>query len=208
MGFLFPADQVTAAYTELRERVVVLLRSVDPTCASRRVPHCPAWTVGDLVAHMVGVPDDILNGRLEGVASDAWTQAQVDRRRGMTLVALADEYEAGAPSFDTVLPMIPEPVNSQVVMDAVTHEHDLRFALDSDGARDSLAVRVGVGWLLDMVEGHDPALAARLVGSGIPEWDLLRSLGGRRSAAQMDALGLDGAAIVSRLAGTPLRPPS
>ena len=207
MGYLLSDEQATTAYRETRSRLIDLLRVTDESANGRRVPHCPAWTVGDLVAHIIGVPDDIVNGRLEGVTTDEWTQAQVARHGGRSLRELADALEAGAAGFDNVLPSMPPPVNSQVVMDTVTHEHDLRFALDQDGARDSLAVHVAVGWLLNMVDGHDPVMAASLASSGIEPWELLRSLGGRRSAAQMNAVGIDGAAVIAMLAGGPLRPP-
>ena len=114
-----PAD-VAAAYAGLRARVGELVRSVPESHGDRPVPHCPVWTVRELLAHMVGVPEDILAGRLEGVASEAWTQAQVDRHRGESMAALADAWDESASGFDAVLPMIPAPVNSQVVFDAVT----------------------------------------------------------------------------------------
>ena len=208
MEFLLPDHTVVASYLDLRSRVVEMIRSVDESSMQRRVPHCPGWTVGDLVGHMIGVPEDIVAGRMEGVTSDAWTRAQVERHRGKSASELADAYGATADDFDAVLPHIPSPVNSQLVMDAITHEHDLRFALDQDGARDSDAVTVGVGWLLNMVDQRRPGFGVRLAESGVSPWELLRCLGGRRSAVQMDALGLDGALIVELLAGTPLRPPT
>lgn len=205
--FLRPDAEVAAAYLELRARVVALLRELPEADAGRVVPHCPAWTVAELSAHLVGVPDDILAGRMEGVTTEAWTQAQVERLRGRTLTELADHYEAGSVAFDPVLAVIPAPVNAQLVMDAVTHEHDLRHAVGRPGARDSTAVAVGQGWLLNMVERRAPELAEVLAGSGIASFDVLRVLSGRRSAGQIAALGLDGAAITALLAGSPLRPP-
>jgi len=184
-----------------------MLREADASAVSNRVPHCPGWTVGDLVGHMIGVPEDIVAGRMEGVTTDAWTQAQADRHRGKSMNELANAYEATATAFDPVLPHIPAPVNSQMVMDAVTHEHDLRFALDRDGARDSAAVSVAAGWLVDMVDRRRPGYGEIVLSSGVGEWDLLRSLGGRRSVAQMNAIGLDGNTIVELLEGSPLRPP-
>ena len=208
MGFLLSDDVVVTAYLELRTRVIAMLRDVEPSTVANRVPHCPGWTVGDLVGHMIGVPEDIVAGRMEGVTTDAWTQAQADRHRGKTLRELADAYEATSATFDPVLPHIPAPVNSQMVMDAVTHEHDLRFALDRDGARDSAAVSVALGWLVNMVDGRRPGYGEIVRAAGVSDWDLLRSLGGRRSAAQMDALGLDGATIVTLMEGSPLKPPA
>ena len=44
--------------------------------SSASVPATPAWRAHDVLAHLVGVPDDVVNGRLDGLASDSWTQAQ------------------------------------------------------------------------------------------------------------------------------------
>jgi uncharacterized protein (TIGR03083 family) len=208
MTHLRPDAEVVAAYLDLRRRVIELLRRTPENRAGSPVPHCPAWTVHDVVAHLVGVPDDILAGRMEGVTTDAWTEAQVDRHRQHSLADLAEIWADGITAFDSVLPHIPSPVNSQFVMDAVTHEHDLRHALGEPGARDSGAVHVAVGWLLDMAEARVPGMAAGLVGSEVGLFDLLRVLSGRRSADQISRLGLDGPGIVAMLAGSPLRPPT
>ena len=205
---LRPDDEVVTAYTSLRSRVVDLVRVQPAEAADRPVPHCPAWTVGDLLAHMVGAPEDILAGRLDGVATDAWTQAQVDRHRGRSLDELADAWVSTAQEFDAVLPMIPAPVNSQLVLDATTHEHDLRHALGVPGARDDLAVAVALGWVLHTAEEASPGLAAQLVSSGIDGFDLLRACSGRRSSEQIATLGLDPDLAAALVAGSPVSLPS
>ncbi len=206
--FLLPTPQVVVAYQELRSRVVELLRSVPESEGDRAVPHCPAWTVRDLVAHMVGIPEDILAGRMEGVTTDAWTHAQVERHRGESLHELASSFESSREQFDSVLPMIPAPTNSQLVMDAVTHEHDLRHALGRPGARDSSAVAVGVGWLLDMAERNAPGLASVLSAPGTDRFEVMRTMSGRRSPEQIARMGFDEGQILSLLIGTPLKPPA
>ena len=50
--------------------------------SSASSPATPQWRVHDVLAHLVGVPDDVVHGRMDGLASDAWTQAQVDARAG------------------------------------------------------------------------------------------------------------------------------
>ncbi|CAB4590453.1 unannotated protein [freshwater metagenome] len=157
---------------------------------------------------MMGVNEDILAGRMEGVTTDAWTQAQVDRHVGESLRRLADGWEAIAVDFDAVLPHIPAPVNSQLVMDAVTHEHDLRHALGSTDARDTDAVHVALGWLLDMAETKQPGLGHALSESGVEPFQLLRSLTGRRSLDQIAETGLPVSTIERILKGTPMKPPT
>jgi uncharacterized protein (TIGR03083 family) len=208
MTFLLSDAEVSGAYVDLRARVVVLLRSAPPGSDEVTVPHCPTWTVAELASHMLGVPDDILNGRMEGVASDAWTQAQVERHRGKSLAQIADELEALAPRFDSMLAHIPAMARSQMTMDAVTHEHDLRHAIGKPGARDSRAVRAGCAWLKEWMDKRSIDGAERFFDSGVSDFDLLRCLTGRRNLAQIFALGLDGAAVSRALAGSPLRIPT
>jgi len=208
MTFLRPDAEVVDAYRSLRRRVVELARTLPDADAERVVPLCPAWSVAGLLAHMVGVNEDILAGRMEGVTTDAWTQAQVDRHAGATPRRLAEVWESIAVDFDAVLPHIPSPVNSQLVMDAVTHEHDLRHALGSTEGRDSDAVDVALGWVLDMAETRQPGLGRRLAESGVSHFQLLRSLTGRRTMGQMDVLGLPGESIATLLTGSPLKPPT
>jgi len=207
MTFLKSDDEVVQAYLEFRTRVVGLIREIPESQASLAVPLCPNWEVSGLISHIVGVPEDILAGRMKGVTTDAWTQSHVDRHEGESLSQLADALLATATEFDVLLPRIPSPTNSQMMMDAVTHEHDLRHAVGRAGAQDSLAVNVALGWLLNMVEGKAPGRALELANSAVPRCELVRCLTGRRSIDQMNHLGLDGNMIAAVLKGTPLIPP-
>ncbi len=207
MTFLRSGEAVDA-YIALRGRVIDLIRSAPDEDSVRVVPSCPAWSTSALVAHMMGVNEDILAGRMEGVTTDAWTQAQVDRHTGESLRQLADGWESIAADFDALLPHIPAPVNSQLVMDAVTHEHDLRHALGSSDARDTDAVNVALGWLLDMAETKQPGLGQQLSESSVAPFQLLRSLTGRRSMDQIAELGLPVSLFEEILHGTPLKPPA
>ena len=88
----------------------------------------------------MGVPEDLLAGQMEGVASDAWTNAQVQCHDGESLARLATALETTIIPFDAILPAIPRPSNSQLVMDAVTHEIDLREVLGLPGAQIAAAL--------------------------------------------------------------------
>lgn len=208
MTFLCTDREVAQAYFDFRERVSSLILDIPESQASLSVPLCPEWEVSGLISHIVGVPEDILSGRMDGVTTEAWTQAQVDRHEGKPLVQLVSIWLSMATEFDTFLPHIPSPVNSQMVMDAVTHEHDLRHAVGRIGAHESLAVNVALGWLLDMGERKVAGLGQQLYDSNISRYELLRSLTGRRSVDQMNQLGLDGEQIKLVLQGTPLRVPT
>jgi uncharacterized protein (TIGR03083 family) len=205
---LLPDDTVSQAYMELRNRVVELLRSVPEPIGDRTVPHCPSWSVRELASHLLGVPDDIVNGRMEGVASDSWTQAQVERHRGKSLLTLATELAELAPRFDPILPHIPPMARSQMTMDAVTHEHDLRNAVAQPGARDSLAVGAALAWLGVWAEKRVPGSHVALFAVGVDDFDLLRCLTGRRSLRQAKALGLPVDVLEAVQKDSPLRAPA
>jgi len=208
MAQLLPDDQVCEAYRQTRLSVLNLLDATPQSSADLVVPSCPDWTVQQTFSHLVVVPEDLLAGRMEGITSDAWTSAQVQRHAGETLAELRSALEATIASFDTILPGIPQPSNSQLVMDALAHELDLREALGLECDESSLALSVAKAWLIDMIERRGPSAIAGIESAGCSDLDLVRALTGRRSAAQIDDLGLPTAQIVGALAGTPLKPPA
>jgi uncharacterized protein (TIGR03083 family) len=207
-GQLVPIDQVAVSYIALRARVIDLLRSTPESSGNIVVPCTPEWTIQQLAAHLVGVPEDVLAGRMQGVASDAWTHAQVEMYGDLTLTELADLLESSAPKIDAIIHNFPQPIISQFVMDAVTHEQDMRSALGVPGGRDSKAVEVGVGFFLNLIEVSDPPLFMELTNTSASLWDVLRSLTGRRTVEQMNALGLDGEAIALHFPGSPFTLPT
>ena len=197
--------------------------SADPNTS---VLGCPEWTVKDLLAHVTGVIADILDGRLEGVATDPWTAAQVDARRGRTIDDLLAEWNEKAPTVEAMADDFGPP-GRQLVLDAVTHEHDLRGALHAPGAEDTSAVVVGSDFI---VPGYLAAVAERGLGpleistpdggrwtssDGDPtarlhgtRYELMRALTGRRSTEQVRAMRWDGDATpyIDALTYGPFRP--
>lgn len=203
--------EVGAAYAGIRERVTHLVRNLDDEARARTVPACPEWRVHDLVAHLAGVIEDVSVGRLEGAGSAIWTAAQVEARRERSLTEVLDEWDKVAPDIESIIDGFGRP-GRQLVMDAVSHEHDLRNAIGVSGARDSDAVAIGVGWLLGAMTaaataaGHPPL---RLRTSDGREWqshaddepvatltatpfELLRACSGRRTAEEIGGLHWDG----------------
>ena len=206
-----PVPQPSLAYTALRERVCDLIAAATPDQLQTTAPATPEWRVHDIVAHMVGVTSDVLAGRMDGVTTDAWTEAQVGVRRDLPTTALIDEWTANAATFE---PMLPEfgVLAGQAVLDACTHEHDIRDALGVPGAHDTDSVHIGSAWLGDRIgdfntaAGHGPLrietdLWARTYGDGDPvatlrvsAFELMRGSTGRRSQRQLDAWDWSGAA--------------
>lgn len=122
------------------------------------------------------------------------------------MAELRDSLAGLAPSFDPVLELIPAPTSSQLVMDAVTHEHDLREAVGRPGAQDSAAVEVALAWLARFIP-VSPDAADRMRSSGASSFTLMRALSGRMSLASMADAGLPAEEIDQALTGSPLVPP-
>ena len=200
-------QQVCDAYTELRIRVADLIRSITSDQALTIVPHCPQWTVKDCLAHMVGVPEDVINGQMDGVATDAWTDRQVQRHKQDSVSDLLAIWEANAPVFAKILPNIPQPVLSQFMFDQTTHEHDIRAALGKPGARESMAVAVAEGFLRNSLsKNNDPAIAS-MANHEISGFEFLRSLSGRRSKKQISQNGFGLPLVEKFIQGMPFTIP-
>ncbi len=200
----------TAVYRSTRSRIAELVRAAPAGAAETPVPACPGWTTKDVLAHLAGVCEDIVAGRMEGVATEPWTQAQVDRFAAATLTDVIATWERAATEVEALLGSGGAP--AQLVFDEVTHEHDLRGALGCPGARDSDAVVVGTRFA---VRGLGAAFSGAglapvrvrfedgdetVAGTGEPgatltvdRFDLLRSASGRRTRDQIAALDWGGA---------------
>jgi hypothetical protein len=204
---LLSVQQVCDAYSELRIRVADLIRSITSDQALTIVPHCPQWTVKDCLAHMVGVPEDVINGQMDGVATDDWTDRQVQRHKQDSVSDLLKTWEANAAVFGNILPKIPQPVLSQFMFDQTTHEHDIRAALSKPGARDSMAVAVAEGFLRDSLSRNSDAAIASMANREIKGFEFLRSLSGRRSKAQISQNGFELPLVEKFIQGMPFTIP-
>lgn len=188
---LLSVQQVCDSYSELRTRVTDLMRSITSDQAQLVVPHCPQWTVKDCLAHMISVPEDVITGQMDGVATDAWTDRQVQRHRQDSVDELLTVWETNAEIFGKILPNIPQPILSQFMFDQTTHEHDIRAALGKPGARDTLAVAVAEGFLRDSLSKNSDAVIASMASHEVRGFEFLRSLSGRRSNTQISQNGFD-----------------
>lgn len=202
-----PSEQ----YRDVRLRMTALVRDLDDEGLATTVPGCPGWTVKDLVAHCGAVVTDAVSGNLEGAGSDEWTARQVAERRGRALGELLDEWAASAEVVESQLDAYPKGLSRTLIVDLVTHEHDLRGAIGVPGARDSVAYEVGR-------KGYHVSLAKTIEAQGMPglrltagdgwafdagpeptttvhapdSFELFRALSGRRSRGQVLAWKWDG----------------
>jgi uncharacterized protein (TIGR03083 family) len=196
------SEEHATAYRALRARVAEVVTAHAGAVGSDS-PATPGWTVHDVLAHMVGVTDDVVHGRLDGVATEPWTAAQVVARSNVTAQMMLEEWDTLGPHFETLMAGVPAEIAGQAVFDAVTHEHDIRHALGAAGARDTDALDQAWQWLVTMrpVNGG-PTLrfvteqGVQVSGPGEPEatvkasrFELLRAQSGRRNASEIAEYG-------------------
>jgi uncharacterized protein (TIGR03083 family) len=188
-----------AAYRELRVRVSEVIRQADASDLNGPAPATPGWRVHDVVAHLVGVSDDVVNGRLDGIATDPWTQAQVDKRSELDTADLLAEWEENGPAFEAMLAGVPAEIAGQAIFDAATHEHDLRHAIGAPGARESDAISLAWEWIVDartrqggralcfVTEGDEQVSGTGEVVARVeaPRFELFRAVAGRRAAEEV-----------------------
>lgn len=125
------AEQLTAAYREFRLRLTALGRSLDPVVADTKTPTCPEWSTKDVLAHMTGIAADVLDGNVERAATEEWADAQVDKRRGVPLNEVLEEWDTKGPLFEDLLSQIAPMIAFQFYVDAFTHDWDIRQAVDA-----------------------------------------------------------------------------
>ena len=201
-------------YERTRLEFVSLLLVLSEDELRVQVPATPAWSVRDVLAHVVGLVSDLNAQRFplvdDGGGAD-WTQAQVDRTRGLTLRDLIAEWGNEAPKFEAGLRAFGYEFGSHFLADLVVHYQDVRSALGLDPSADELTVAVSLdhyagfiselltanGWgKLEVVAGHETRI---LGGNGrlhahlqTEPLELLRVMSGRRSVRQMRALDWQG----------------
>ena len=194
-----------AEYGALRRRVTDLVATLPPAALDVASPATPEWSAHDVLAHMVGVADDAVHGRLDGVATDPWTAAQVDARRGTATAAMLEEWDEVGPPFADAMLGIPEIFAGQALFDAFTHEHDLRHALGQPGARDADALELIYDWLVVLrllteqrALCYDTEVGTVVSGVGEPiatiatsRFEIVRGATGRRSRSEVEQWSWD-----------------
>lgn len=194
-------------YAQSRARVIELVRNASHEALAVTVAATPAWSVHDLLAHMVGIPSDVMAGRLDGVGGDEWSARQVDERKEKSVDELVGEWQGTAEAFDAMVAGAPGGMVGALACDVLHHELDMRAALSEppseaiSGALD-FGVNVMAGYLDKRIRKRElPALQVRAesqewtLGEGEPAatltttaMEFFRILAGRRSEAQVRAL--------------------
>ena len=193
-------------YHATRRRFSELAATLDDDDLARTVPACPEWTVHDLVAHVVGIPEAIASGSFPSGDQQAWLDALVEERRDVPVPELLERWEACAAATSAVV----DGGGSLMLIDVVSHEHDLRGAVGRPGARGVPEVRAIVQLMLEQLAPaiSDAGLGALVVDSGevrwasqfvrpgctirVDPWEATRVLQSRRTAEEIRALPVTG----------------
>lgn len=186
-------------WTNAQQRVIALTSILSDEQSRRSVPACPAWTVRDLLAHMVGLGADVVAGDEPDDHHSGWTQRQVDERRGRDVPALLDEWRGVAEPLRAWM----RTNGARPLGDVIIHEQDLRGALGVSGGQASPGLHAIRDRFVERFAARLDGLAPialvgtdwRWVSSGTlddaavvvraPDFDLARALVSRRSERQL-----------------------
>jgi len=189
-------NEYEIAWNASRLRVTQLITDTSLEVLEQVAPLTPDWRVRDIVAHLVGVAQDVSTGNFPQ-DFDAWTSAQVDRLRGSSayeLVEMWQELEIGA--------MLSEQL-AIALFDQVTHEADICHALGAPTELDSATLSLLSKFTLNRfgAQANDLHVTLNLddqifeTGTGshnvtlsATAFEWFRASSGRRSARQIRAM--------------------
>ena len=83
----------------------------------------------DVVAHLVGVANDVAAGNVTDAPGDRWAAAHVERGRSRSIGELLHDWDDAGAVLETLLAAGPPELGRMVVGDVTTHELDVRAAL-------------------------------------------------------------------------------
>lgn len=188
------------AYRACREHIADLLAE-RPMAADQGVPACPAWSVRDVLAHLLSICRKV--GELPPLSA---REPEPGMRPGEDIGLLLKAWDEAAVVTEALLARAGTGRHDIMVMDAFTHELDLCRALGEPVPDEhpayATSVNILAGGFSRSVSEHGlPAMELAsdgkswTAGSGRPEvtlrasrYDLVRSLAGRRSLARIEAL--------------------
>jgi uncharacterized protein (TIGR03083 family) len=136
-------------YERARVRIGELVRPLMADQAATPVQACPGWTVHDVLAHLVGLVEDAIAGRLQGIPTEEQTDLQVARHYDSSIESMLATWAELSPLFS---PVIRDNEIWPAVLDACSHEHDMRAALNQPGDRELDTIRLGAIRLLGSID--------------------------------------------------------
>jgi hypothetical protein len=174
-----PRPALAAAYEETHAAILATLYGLSARQRMIVIPACPAWTVRELAAHMVGVAADAIAARFPVVNPhgpwperqpiiDAFTAGHVTTRKDLAIDEVLAEWASHLPVLARMLrgqqafPAGSIPIiDWMVVSDICAHNQDLRGALDMPGDRNSAAVSLSL-------QRYVAGLSQRIAAAGLP----------------------------------------
>lgn len=178
--------ELADAYADLRARCIEIGRSLSAEAADQLTPCCPAWSVKDTLAHLAGITTDILNGNVADAATEPWADKHVADRKALRLEEICAEWEGNAEPINDILSAMGDKMRPEFYIDAWTHEWDIRQATGIGATPDMRFVDFAWGFLMDaLIEKNGGPLEVE-----VDRFELMRISMGRRSVAQVEALGL------------------
>ena len=189
--------EIARLYRDVQRSFVDLVADLDEEQWTSPSPCTPSWTVRDVLSHVAGVSIDIVEGNVEGAATDPWTAVQVERWKNTSVDEMIERWNAAiGPAADGVQ-AVGQPLP---IFDCHSHEHDVRTAIGRPGNRDSEAMQVIIDGLLhgefgrpltiectDRPAIHNDGEGEALRLSGVTGFEAARSRLGRRSRDQVAA---------------------
>ncbi|WP_040492159.1 maleylpyruvate isomerase family mycothiol-dependent enzyme [Ilumatobacter nonamiensis] len=201
-------DRLAEEYRASRLRTTAILDGISADDEQRIVPTCPDWRVRDLLSHVNGLADDLSAGRNPAGDTQAWVDQQVADRAETTVAEQLEQWSTSGEAFEGTLRKVPQ--LGLLVIDLISHEHDIAGALGVQSDRSSSGIEMVMSSKTSTVEKDLVAAglnAIRVVGGdnsweygqGDVElevrgdlWEMFRLTGGRRSMAQLLACDHDG----------------
>lgn len=196
-------------YESSRRRTMDLLDGITSVDEERTVPTCPDWRVRDLVGHLTGAADELAAGRGPAGDAQAWVDRVVAERADVSVAEQLERWETSGPALAAIMRDVPQV--GVLMIDLLSHEHDLAGALGTQSDRSASAgiefvMHAKTSFVLKDLDTHG-LNAIRVVGgdhtfeygTGSVDleirgelWEMFRLTGGRRSMAQLLASDHDG----------------
>lgn len=199
-------SEIAIGYRTTRERLSDFVRLLGDEELYRTVPACPAWDVHDVIAHMSGVQELLTAGEHPTGETQDWIDAIVAARRDVPVGELLDRWADCERGTSALI----DGGVQVLIVDVVSHEHDIRNAVGLPGARQvpevPAAVEVMLSNLSGLIDGaglgalavdtgtarwtsHDAPIGCTL---NVDPWEALRIIVSRRTDEEMRALPVTG----------------
>ena len=197
-------------YEQVRQRFMSTVGQLTPTELQKRVLATPAWSVHDVLAHVVALATD-LNAQhfpdIDDIGGSLWAGRQIAEWRNVQATNILAAWDREAPVFEEGLRLFGYETGSHFVADLHAHHQDVRGTLGLARDDEEITVLVSLdhylgfadamlkaaAWgTLDVIAGSEHRrlgiegrCRAHVIGSA---FEILRVFSGRRSKAQIRAL--------------------